>query len=95
MSTPTITPTSPAMRLLLDAMDIAADSLRNDLDDAGGSCHECTVAAERSLAGDGKCITHQANVDEAGRVKALRDALRRAKDAGEVAAILAGTGVAL
>lgn len=94
MSTPAdlIIPMSPAMRLLLDAMDIARDSLTYD---AEGTCSDCTRAAGSQVGGDEKCEMHQADVDKADRIRSLHDAIERTVDAGEIAAILTGTGVAI
>lgn len=88
MSTPTglITPMSPAMRLLLAALNRAEDSLDG---------HGETLCADCQEAPDDQCEQKLADEDEAARVGALRDAIERAKDAGEIAAILTGTGVSI
>jgi len=77
-----IIPQSPAMRLALNALDLAEDTLKEAAD---GFCADCGEAP------DGKCATHQANLHEAGQIKALRDKLALARGIDEVAALLAGS----
>jgi hypothetical protein len=77
----TIIPQSPAMRLALNALDLAEDTLKEAAD---GFCADCGE--------DRKCPTHQANLHEAAQIKALRDKLALARGIDEVAALLAGTG---
>jgi len=77
-----IVPQSPAMRLALNALDLAEDTLKEAAD---GFCADCGEAP------DGKCAQHQANLHEAAQIKALREELALARGIDEVAALLAGS----
>jgi len=76
-----IIPQSPAIRLALNALDLAEDTLKKAAD---GFCADCGEAP------DGKCAQHQANLHEADQIKALREELALARGIDEVAALLAG-----
>ena len=82
MSTATITPMSPAKRLILAALDRTEDDL---IEGAKGNCAECEEAAA------GICLPHETDLAEARRMRELHDALQAETDPVKVAALPAGT----